>query len=261
MPCSYDFSALAILGSGFIPVLFRAFDGWRVNVFWAIPINYLTCAVVGHIWAGQSLDLSRICRRQPWVGLALVQGVILAVNFFLLAYTAQRAGRGGRGIGQPVVSRDPGGVWRFCSMAILSTREDRRFGGGAVCLVPMHGARREVALRSFVVDQAAAAFGILLLLAVTSRSLNTPRLTILNESTYHPYVMAGFLFAFFTSLVIGMARKLITPVRFSRSNTCSQECFSAWSTTPPCTRLSKCSLSKAGKLHSFIRFTVSEWSA
>ena len=29
----------------------------------------------------------------------------------------------------------------------------------------------------------------------------------LNESTYHPYVMAGFLFAFLTSVVIGAARK------------------------------------------------------
>ncbi|HMF48498.1 MAG TPA: hypothetical protein VK603_07640, partial [Candidatus Saccharimonadales bacterium] len=82
---------LAILGSGVIPVLFRAFDGWRVNLFWAIPINYLTCAVVGQIWAGHPLNLAHL-PKQSWFGLALVQGVILAVNFFLLAYTAQRAG-------------------------------------------------------------------------------------------------------------------------------------------------------------------------
>ena len=85
------FLLLAILGSGLIPVLFRAFDGWRVNVFWAIPINYLTCALVGGVWAGRPLDLAQLSS-QPWVGLALLQGVILAVNFFLLAYTAQRAG-------------------------------------------------------------------------------------------------------------------------------------------------------------------------
>ena len=85
------FLALAILGSGLIPVLFRAFDGWRINVLWAIPINYLTSAVVGQIWAGRPIDLAHL-PAQPWFALALVQGVILAVNFFLLAYTAQRAG-------------------------------------------------------------------------------------------------------------------------------------------------------------------------
>ena len=36
---------LAIVGSGLIPVLFRGFADWRVNVFWAIPVNYLTCVI------------------------------------------------------------------------------------------------------------------------------------------------------------------------------------------------------------------------
>ena len=42
------FLLLAIFGSGVIPVLFRACDTWRVNLFWAIPINYLTCVAVGY---------------------------------------------------------------------------------------------------------------------------------------------------------------------------------------------------------------------
>jgi len=33
------FLTLAIVGSGVIPVIFRAFEIWRINVFWAIPIN------------------------------------------------------------------------------------------------------------------------------------------------------------------------------------------------------------------------------
>ena len=49
--------ALAILGSGVIPVMFRAFDGWRVNLFWAIPINYLTCVAIGTLLSGNSLGL------------------------------------------------------------------------------------------------------------------------------------------------------------------------------------------------------------
>src|SRR5215472_17993146 len=85
------FLFLAILGSALIPVVFRAFSDWRVNVFWAIPVNYLTCVFIGAIWGGDGLALIKI-RSQPWLWIAILQGVILAVNFFLLAYTAQRAG-------------------------------------------------------------------------------------------------------------------------------------------------------------------------
>jgi drug/metabolite transporter (DMT)-like permease len=83
--------ALAILASGVIPVLFRACDSWRVNLFWAIPINYLTCVAVGYFFSGNLFTVGNLAR-QPWVGLAAIQGILLAVNFFLLARTAQRAG-------------------------------------------------------------------------------------------------------------------------------------------------------------------------
>ena len=74
-----------------IPVLFRGFADWRINVFWAIPVNYLTCILVGGVWAGHALDLAGL-PLQPWFWLAALQGIVLAVNFFLLAYTAQHAG-------------------------------------------------------------------------------------------------------------------------------------------------------------------------
>src|SRR5687768_12342802 len=82
---------LAIFGSGVIPVIFRAFDGWRVNVFWAIPANYVTCVLVGNLLTRQSLSLSDLAS-QSWIFFAALQGIILAVNFYLLAYTAQRVG-------------------------------------------------------------------------------------------------------------------------------------------------------------------------
>src|SRR5947208_16029682 len=85
------FLVLAILGSSSLPVLFRAFDDWRVNVFWAIPANYLTCIFVGSLLAGGELNLLKL-RSQPWILFAVLQGIILAVNLFLLAHTAQRAG-------------------------------------------------------------------------------------------------------------------------------------------------------------------------
>ena len=82
---------LAILGSGVIPVIFRAFDKLGVNLFWAIPANYVVCVLIGNIWAGSSLELSNLAA-EPWIGFAAVQGILLAVNFYLLAYTAQRSG-------------------------------------------------------------------------------------------------------------------------------------------------------------------------
>src|ERR671918_2575636 len=85
------FLFLAIFGSGVIPVIFRAFDGWRVSLFWAIPANYITCVLVGNFLAGNSLDITGLIS-QSWIWFAVIQGILLAVNFFLLAHTAQRAG-------------------------------------------------------------------------------------------------------------------------------------------------------------------------
>src|SRR5512141_1535439 len=83
--------ALAVLASGVIPVLFRACDNWRINLFWAIPINYLACVAIGNFLSANSFAIGNLAR-QPWIGLAAIQGILLAVNFFLLARTAQRAG-------------------------------------------------------------------------------------------------------------------------------------------------------------------------
>jgi hypothetical protein len=150
------FLVLAIVGSGLIPVLFRAFDSWRVNVFWAIPVNYLTCALVGRLWAGQALDLARL-PSQPWVGLALLQGVILAINFYLLAYTAQRPAA--------VAALAAGCRWRFrhsrvFHITILPTLEVRWLGRGAfslyLCTAP-DGRSTLIA----VLDQITAAVGVL----------------------------------------------------------------------------------------------------
>ena len=75
---------LAILGSGVIPVIFRAFDKLGVNLFWAIPANYVICVLIGNVWAGSSLEMMNLAA-QPWIGFAAIQGILLAVNFYLLA--------------------------------------------------------------------------------------------------------------------------------------------------------------------------------
>ena len=51
---------LAILGSGVIPVIFRAFDKLGVNLFWAIPANYVICVLIGNVWAGSSLEMMNL---------------------------------------------------------------------------------------------------------------------------------------------------------------------------------------------------------
>jgi drug/metabolite transporter (DMT)-like permease len=85
------FLLLAILCSAALPLLFRAFDDWRINLFWAIPANYFACIVVGAIFAPAPPETFELIYR-PWFLLATLQGFFLAVNFYLLAYTAQRAG-------------------------------------------------------------------------------------------------------------------------------------------------------------------------
>src|SRR5262249_43832396 len=85
------FLLLAIVCSAALPLLFRAFDDWRVNLFWAIPANYFACIVFGGIFAPPPHHSSELLSR-PWLVLAILQGLILAVNFYLLAYTVQRAG-------------------------------------------------------------------------------------------------------------------------------------------------------------------------
>src|SRR5262249_40828436 len=85
------FLLLAIICSAALPLLFRAFDDWRGNLFWAIPANYFACIVVGGIFAPPPQNASELLS-QPWLVLATLQGLVVAVDFYFLAYTAQRAG-------------------------------------------------------------------------------------------------------------------------------------------------------------------------
>ena len=195
---------LAILCSAGLPLLFRAFDDWRVNLFWAIPVNYLACIVVGAIFAPASIDLSALLS-QPWFFLAMLQGFILAVNFYLLAYTAQRAG---------------------VSVAVLASRLSVAIP--AILAFLLYGdsfnAVKTVGL--------AAALSSLYLCTATGQDFGVTRAWLrrllpilvffmfgchftllkftqaryLDNSSYHVYVTTSFFFAFLTSVAIGLAR-------------------------------------------------------
>ena len=195
---------LAILCSAGLPLLFRAFDDWRVNLFWAIPVNYLACIVVGAIFAPAPPDVSALLS-QPWFFLAMLQGFILAVNFYLLAYTAQRAG---------------------VSVAVLASRLSVAIP--AILAFLLYGdsfnAVKTVGL--------AAALSSLYLCTATGQDFGVTRAWLrrllpilvffmfgchftllkftqaryLDSSSYHVYVTTSFFFAFVTSVAIGLAR-------------------------------------------------------
>lgn len=201
------FLALAILGSGLIPVLFRAFEGWRVNVYWAIPINYLTCVLVGQLWAGHSLDFARL-PAQPWFGLALLQGIILAVNFFLLAYTAQRAGVAVAALASRLSVAIPALLaFVFYGDSLTAVK----FAGLVAAVLSLY-----LCTAQFDPSKRDRALTIRLLPLLVFCSfggyftiIKYAQVRYLDEGSYHPYVMTGFLCAFLASVAIGGGRRLM----------------------------------------------------
>ena len=203
---------LAILGSALIPVLFRAFADWRVNVFWAIPINYLICVFVGSLWGGQMLDIVKL-PSQPWIGLALLQGVILAVNFFLLAYTAQRAGVSVAALASRL------------SVAIPSLLAFLIYGdsvnllkviGLAAALLSLYLCTKPEGRTSSHRTRATTLLPVLVFVTFGCyfTVIKYAQVHYLNEVSYHPYVMSGFLCASLTSLAICLWRAKLTTSEF-----------------------------------------------
>src|SRR4030095_6642785 len=132
------FLLLAILCSAALPLLFRAFDDWRVNLFWAIPANYFACIVVGVIFAPPPQHATELLSR-PWFILAILQGFVLAVNFYLLAYTAQRAGVSVAVLASRLSVAIPA-ILAFV-LYVVEYGEDRRVGRGAVVALSVYGDR------------------------------------------------------------------------------------------------------------------------
>jgi drug/metabolite transporter (DMT)-like permease len=82
------FLLFAIICSAAIPVLFKAFGRWNLNIQLVVPANYLACAVCGALFSGQ------LYWHTPQAGglmlaLTVVQGGLLAGNLFLLAHVSQ----------------------------------------------------------------------------------------------------------------------------------------------------------------------------
>jgi drug/metabolite transporter (DMT)-like permease len=206
------FLLLAIFGSGVIPVLFRACNNWRINLFWAIPINYLTCVAIGNFLSVNSFTVGNLAR-QSWIGLAAIQGVLLAVNFFLLASTAQRAGVAIAALASRLSVAIPSvlafvlygdsltpvkllGLSAALVALFLCTAPDKhsdRFGSKLFQLLPI-----------LVFATFGCYFTIL-------KYLQTH---YLDAFTYHAYVMSAFAFAFVASLAIGFGGGVLSMTDF-----------------------------------------------
>lgn len=202
---------LAIFGSGVLPVIFRAFETWGVNLFWAIPLNYLTCVALGSLLTGGSLDLFSLTA-EPWIGFAVVQGILLAVNFYLLAYTAQRAGVAIAAVASRL------------SVAIPSLLAFALYGDS---LTPVKVAGLSAALAALYLctaperdDRSAARLFRLLPILVFATFggyfsiLKYLQTYYLAESAYHSYVMSGFVFAFLSSMIIAALKGAFPPADF-----------------------------------------------
>lgn len=203
---------LAILGSGVIPVVFRGFDKVGVNLFWAIPVNYVICVLVGAVWSGEAHRFDELLV-EPWLGFAALQGFLLAVNFYLLAYTAQRSGVAVAALASRLSVAIPSLLaFMLYGDAVTATK----IAGLAaallalyLCTAPDRGA----------VVSATRLFHLLPLLVFVTFGcyfsiLKYLQTYYLASSSYHAYVMSGFLFAFVSSIVIGVGRGFVSPAQF-----------------------------------------------
>ena len=203
---------LAILGSGLIPVLFRGFADWRINVFWAIPINYLTCVIAGSIWGGHPLALSTLASK-PWLWLAMLQGGILAINFFLLAYTAKRVGVSVAALASRLSVAIPS-ILAFLFYG--DSFNAMKLTGLAAALLSLY-----LCTASTERDAVSRPLGLKLLPLLVFLTFGCYFIVIkyaqahyLSEASFHDYVMAGFLFGFLTALAICSARRLLVLKQF-----------------------------------------------
>jgi drug/metabolite transporter (DMT)-like permease len=203
---------LAIVGSGLIPVLFRGFADWRINVFWAIPINYLTCVIAGSIWGGHPLALSTLASK-PWLWLAMLQGGILAINFFLLAYTAQRVGVSVAALASRLSVAIPS-ILAFLFYG--DSFNAAKVAGLAAALLSLYLCTAST--ERYAVSRPLALKLLPLLVFLTFGCyfivIKYAQAHYLSEASFHDYVMAGFLFGFLTALAICSARRLLVLKQF-----------------------------------------------
>jgi len=194
------FLLLSILCSSCLPLLFKAFQGWQVSIAWAVSLNYLACTLWGSLFslgpAGPSLPLF-----QPWIPVALLQGLLLAGNFYLLANTAQRAGvaiaslSSRLSVAIPVLAAIPlyGESLDFLKSAGICGALVALYLGTA----PSKGAKQTIRLQTFILPVVVFfSFGFHFTLLKYAQHFH------LSQDQHHQYLMISFFFALLFSLAV-----------------------------------------------------------
>jgi drug/metabolite transporter (DMT)-like permease len=203
---------LAILGSGVIPVVFRAFDKFGVNLFWAIPANYFTCVLIGCIWAGGGEGLKSLSA-VPWLGFAAVQGFLLAINFYLLAYTAQRAGVAVAALASRLSVAIPAFLAFLLYGDLVTVTKIAGLGAALMALYLCTAPDKTAAASTRRLFQLAPLL-VFLTFGCYFSILKYLQARYLGAESFHVYVMAGFVFAFASSIAIGVAKGLLSSAGF-----------------------------------------------
>ena len=155
---------------------------------------------------------------KPWLWLAAVQGILLAVNFYLLAQTAQRAGVALAALASRLSVAIPsllafalyGDSLTAIKLAGLLTALMALY----LCTAPEKGAggSRLFQLLPLLVF---ATFGVYFTI------LKYLQTYYLDDSSYHSYVMSAFVFAFLSSIVIGTAKSVFSSADFRLKHICA----------------------------------------
>ncbi|WP_028375704.1 membrane protein [Leeuwenhoekiella sp. MAR_2009_132] len=82
---------LSILASSIIFLVFKLFEGFKINTFQAIVVNYFIACVSGLVAYGQPIDLINI-QQYAWFPGTIFLGFLFIVIFNLMAITTQRSG-------------------------------------------------------------------------------------------------------------------------------------------------------------------------
>lgn len=188
-----SFLALAILCSAALPLLFRAFHDWRVDVFWAIPANYFTCVVVGLVFTKASLGIVDLAAR-PWLAFAVLQGIILAVNFFLLAYTAQHAGVSVAALASRLSVAIPVILAFLLYGDALNFLKTVGLAGSLLSLYLCTSRGDDTKAHSS--RQRFLPISVFVMFGCYFSLLKFAQAFYLDATSYHPYVMVSFFFAF-----------------------------------------------------------------
>jgi drug/metabolite transporter (DMT)-like permease len=160
--------------------------------------------VVGSILAGNSLNLTGLMS-QSWIGFAVVQGIILAVNFYLLAHTAQRAGVAIAALASRLSVAIPS---LLAFMLYGDSLTIMKIAGLIAALLALYLCTAPEQGTGAVKSRLFQLLPILLFVTFGCyfSILKYLQTYYLDAESYHYYVMSGFVFAFVSSIVIGLGK-------------------------------------------------------